>query len=52
MKYEKVGKPTHNNIQITTEKYLNKVKCVKCRLLEWNAWLDYMPMVKKMSLAY
>lgn len=29
MKYEKVGKATRNNIQITKEKYLNKVKCVR-----------------------
>lgn len=29
MKYEKVGKATRNNIQITKEKYVNKVKCVR-----------------------
>lgn len=29
MKYEKNGKATRNNIQITKEKYLNKVKCVR-----------------------
>lgn len=39
MKYENVGKPTHNNIQITTEKYLNKVKCVKCTWMKCMTWL-------------